>query len=117
MNLYHEWNSGGFIERSVSEAKYVLEGHLKVITHGPLGWQKNVNPVLNWSNRPQTKGAVRQSIKIDLDSGLPDVYDDDVLNAKCDAIFHHFFEAYRGRVQSIFAAAHLTFPEKKICLH
>lgn len=60
--------------------------------------------VLDWRSKPQARGAVRQAIKIVLDQGLPDVYDEDIYAAKCDAAFRHVYESYYGGGASVYAA-------------
>ncbi len=66
---------------------------------------KKDNLVLDWRNKPQTKGAVRKSIEIALDGGLPEVYGEDIFNSKCDALYRHVFDAYHGGGHSVYAAA------------
>lgn len=78
---------------------------VKAIARELLERLKKDNLVLDWRNKPQTKGAVRQSIEIVLDGGLPDAYDEGIFNSKCDALYRHVFEAYQGGGQSIYAAA------------
>ena len=81
------------------------KAQVKTVARSLLERLKKDNLVLDWRNKPQTKGAVRQSIEIVLDGGLPDVYDEDIFNTKCDALYRHVFEAYHGGGQSIYAAA------------
>lgn len=78
---------------------------VKAIARELLERLKKDNLVLDWRNKPQTKGAVRQSIEIVLDGGLPNAYDESIFNTKCDALYRHVFEAYQGGGQSIYAAA------------
>ncbi|WP_298433379.1 type I restriction endonuclease subunit R [uncultured Jannaschia sp.] len=81
------------------------KAQVKTVARSLLERLKKDNLVLDWRNKPQTKGAVRQSIEIVLDGGLPDVYDEDIFKTKCDALYRHVFEAYHGGGQSIYAAA------------
>ncbi|MBY6045285.1 type I restriction endonuclease subunit R [Phaeobacter italicus] len=78
---------------------------VKAVARDLLERLKKDNLVLDWRNKPQTKGAVRQSIEIVLDGGLPDAYDESIFNSKCDALYRHIFEAYQGGGQSVYAAA------------
>lgn len=81
------------------------KAQVKAVARSLLERLKKDNLVLDWRNKPQTKGAVRQSIEIVLDGGLPDAYDEDIFNTKCDALYRHVFEAYHGGGQSIYAAS------------
>lgn len=81
------------------------KAQVKAVARSLLERLKKDKLVLDWRNKPQTKGAVRQSIEIVLDGGLPDVYDEDIFNTKCDALYRHVFEAYHGGGQSIYGAA------------
>lgn len=78
---------------------------VKAVARGLLERLKKDNLVLDWRNKPQTKGAVRQSIEVVLDGGLPEIYDEGIFNNKCDAIYRHVYDAYHGGGQSVYAAA------------
>lgn len=79
-------------------------GQIKSVARSLLETLKKNDLVLDWRNKPQTKGAVRRSIEIVLDQALPEVYDEGLFNAKCEALYQHVFEAYHGGGQSVYAA-------------
>ncbi|WP_026987166.1 type I restriction endonuclease subunit R [Fodinicurvata fenggangensis] len=60
--------------------------------------------VLDWHNKPQARGAVKQAIEVVLDQGLPEAYDEDIYETKCNAAFNHIFSAYSGGGESIYAS-------------
>lgn len=60
--------------------------------------------VLDWRNKPQARGAVRQSIEIMLDKELPKVYSDTVFQNKCEKTYLHIYDCYQGAGQSLYAA-------------
>jgi len=60
--------------------------------------------VLDWRNKSQARGAVKQAIEIVFDKGLPEVYDEALYEAKCVAIFNHVFTSYSGGGESVYAA-------------
>lgn len=61
--------------------------------------------VLDWRNKTQAKSAVQQAIKLTLDRGLPDAYDEAIFTRKCDSLYRHIYDAYQGGGESIYAAA------------
>lgn len=81
------------------------KAQVKTVARSLLARLKEDKLVLDWRNKPMTKGAVRQSIEVVLDGGLPDAYDEALFGAKCDALYRHVFDAYHGGGQSIYAAA------------
>jgi len=58
--------------------------------------------VLDWRKKQQTKAAVRNTIEVVLDKDLPDSYDENTYDEKCDIIFYHIYENYYGAGQSIY---------------
>lgn len=61
--------------------------------------------VLDWTKKEQALGAVRQAIKVTLDQGLTEVYDEPPFNQKCNGGFRHIFAAYQSGPQGIYTAA------------
>lgn len=59
--------------------------------------------VLDWRDKQQARGAVKKSIKDILNDGLPEIYDEDLFSAKCDAAYLHVYDSYRGAGQSLYA--------------
>ena len=52
--------------------------------------------VLDWREKPQACGAVKQSIKTIFDHGLPKIYNNPLYETKCIATFDHIFTNYKG---------------------
>ena len=59
--------------------------------------------VLDWRNKPQARGAVRQSIEIMLDKELPNVYSDTMFQTKCENTYLHIYDCYQGAGQGLYA--------------
>jgi type I restriction enzyme R subunit len=66
---------------------------------------KDEKLVIDWSKKERARGAVRQAIEVILDRELPDAYDEGLFNSKCDSLYRHVFDAYRGGGESIYQAA------------
>ena len=60
----------------------------------------SVNP---WRKRQSSRAQVEDTIKGLLDENLPRVYSPEIYRSKCEAIFQHVFESYRGEGESIFS--------------
>ena len=58
--------------------------------------------VLDWRNKAQARGGVKQAIEIVFDKGLPEVYDESLYETKCAATFEHIFSRYTGDGGSIY---------------
>jgi type I restriction enzyme R subunit len=61
--------------------------------------------VLDWRKKSQAKGDVRRTLEIVFDRGLPESFDEDIYNEKCDAAFHHLMTSYYGGGQSVYCAS------------
>lgn len=61
--------------------------------------------VLDWRKKAQAKGDVRRTLEIVFDRNLPDSFEVEVYNEKCDAAFHHLMTSYYGGGQSIYRAS------------
>jgi type I restriction enzyme R subunit len=59
--------------------------------------------VLDWRKRQSSRAQVEDTIKGLLDENLPRAYSPEIYRSKCEAIFHHVFESYRGEGESIFS--------------
>ena len=59
--------------------------------------------VLDWRKKTQAKGDVRRTLEIAFDRGLPESFDEQVYNEKCEAAFHHLMTSYYGGGQSIYS--------------
>jgi len=61
--------------------------------------------VLDWRKQQQTRAGVRVTIEKVLDNHLPQAYDEDWFEEKCDRVYNHVHEKYRGAGQSVYAVA------------
>lgn len=61
--------------------------------------------VLDWRKKSQAKGDVRRTLEIAFDKGLPESFDEDIYNEKCEAAFHHLLSSYYGAGQSVYTQA------------
>ena len=59
--------------------------------------------VLDWRKRQSSRAQVEDTIKGLLDENLPRAYSPEIYRSKCEAIFQHVFESYRGEGESIFS--------------
>lgn len=59
--------------------------------------------VLDWQKKAQAKGDVRRTVEIVFDRGLPESFEEDIYNEKCDAAFHHLMTSYYGGGQSVYS--------------
>lgn len=60
--------------------------------------------VLDWRKRQQTRAGVQLQIETILDK-LPEVYDKNLFNQKCQLIYQHVYDSYFGAGKSIYGAA------------
>jgi type I restriction enzyme R subunit len=59
--------------------------------------------VLDWRKRQTTRAMVRYTIETVLNDGLPRAYSKEMYEQKCDTVYQHFYEAYSGQGNSIYA--------------
>ena len=83
-------------DKEKAEVKKVCKSLLEVL--------KTEKLVLDWRNKPRARGAVKKTIEVVLDQGLPEVYDETIYEAKCEAAFRHVYESYGGGGASVYAA-------------
>ena len=84
-------------EAEQAQVKKVCRSLLETLKAGKL--------VLDWRNKPMQRGAVRHTIEVVFDEGLPEVYDEALYEAKCAATFSHIFSSYQGGGESVYAGA------------
>jgi type I restriction enzyme, R subunit len=75
---------------------------VKAVARTLLQSLKDGKLVLDWTKKEQARGAVRQTIEMTLDDGLPDAYNEAAFNRKCDTLYQHIFDAYRSGGSSIY---------------
>ena len=58
--------------------------------------------VLDWRKQQTTRAGVLVTIQEVLDE-LPRAYTPELYQQKCDTVYQHFYEAYLGQGQSVYA--------------
>jgi type I restriction enzyme R subunit len=58
--------------------------------------------VLNWREKQQARASMLNSIRNTLDAGLPEAYERDLYEEKCDAVFQHIYESYNERNNHVY---------------
>lgn len=61
--------------------------------------------VLDWRKKDRARSDVRRTLEIVFDRGLPESYDEDIYNEKCEMAFHHIFTNYYGAGESVYSEA------------
>ena len=60
--------------------------------------------VLDWRKKQQAVAAVKKEIEDKLDKGLPESYDSETYEQKCNIVFQHICDLYAGDSHSIYEA-------------
>ncbi|MCG2736840.1 MAG: DUF3387 domain-containing protein [Candidatus Methanoperedenaceae archaeon] len=82
------------------------EREVKKVAQELLETLKNEKLVLDWRKRQQSRAAVRESIEVLLDIGLPlNSYTKELFQIKCDVVYQHIYDSYFGQGLSIYANA------------
>ena len=58
--------------------------------------------VLDWKKRQNTVADVEVTIGTVLDAGLPEKFEKEVYDAKCQLIFTHVYDCYMGEGKTIY---------------
>ncbi|MCM2972900.1 type I restriction endonuclease subunit R [Larsenimonas suaedae] len=61
--------------------------------------------VLDWRKKAKAKGDVRRTLEIVFDRGLPESFDENIYEEKCETAFQHIMMSYFGGGQSVYASA------------
>ena len=77
---------------------------VKAVAHTLLETLKREKLVLDWRKQERLRAAVKITIQIILDEGLPECYTPDIYDQKCEAIYQHVYDSYYGAGSSIYAA-------------
>lgn len=87
-------------EKEVAQVKAMCRELLETLKREKL--------VLDWRKKAQAKGDVRRTIEIVFDRTLPDSFDENIYNEKCETAFHHLLSNYYGGGNSLYTsvAAH-----------
>lgn len=75
---------------------------VKKVAKDLLDTLKSERLVLDWRKYQATRAAVKESIRIVLDEGLPQAYDTEAYERKCEAVYQHVYESYFGADQSVY---------------
>lgn len=82
-------------DKECDEVKKVAKALLKKLREEKL--------VLDWRKRQQAIASVKLCVEDTLDQ-LPEAYDKEIYQQKCDLVFQHFLNNYSGAGKSIYAA-------------
>lgn len=77
---------------------------VKAVAKELLSTLKTERLVLDWRKHQQTRAAVELKIQQRLDE-LPEVYDRNLYQAKCELVYQHVYDSYYGAGKSIYPTA------------
>ena len=80
------------------------EQEVKKVAHDLLQTLTAEKLVLDWRKKQQSRASVRLAIEEALDQ-LPDNYEKDLYEQKCDAVYEHIYDSYFGAGRSVYASA------------
>ena len=77
---------------------------IKAVCRELLETLKQEKLVLDWRRKERALADVRYTMEIVFDRGLPEKYDEETYNEKCNAAFHHILNSYQGGGKSVYTA-------------
>lgn len=80
------------------------EHQVKKVAQDLLQTLKSEKLVLDWRKKQQSRASVRLAIEEALDQ-LPDNFDKDLYQKKCDQVYEHVYDSYFGAGGSVYATA------------
>ena len=89
------------LELELTEAE---RDEVKAVSKKLLATLKQEKLVLDWRKRQQSRAAVRVAIDEILDE-LPECYEPNIYDQKCEAVYQHIYESYYGDGNSIYGVA------------
>ena len=89
------------LELELTEAE---RDEVKAVSKKLLTTLKQEKLVLDWRKRQQSRAAVRLTIDEILDE-LPECYEPNIYDQKCEAVYQHIYESYYGDSNSIYGVA------------
>ena len=92
------------LTRPVPELADKEKAQVKKVCKELLETLKAEKLVLDWRKKDRARSDVRRTLEIAFDRGLPDSYDEEIYNEKCDMAFHHIFTSYYGAGESVYLA-------------
>lgn len=75
---------------------------VKAMCRELLGVLKTEKLVLDWRKKARAKSEVRRTLEIEFDKGLPESFDEELYDEKCEAAFHHILSSYYGSGKSVY---------------
>ena len=78
---------------------------VKNVSKELLATLKTEKLVLDWRKKQQAVAAVKKEIEYELDKGLPESYDTEIYEQKCNIVFQHIYDSYAGDSHSIYEVA------------
>lgn len=61
--------------------------------------------VLNWRKKQSTRAKVKEAIETICDETLPEIYDKDLFQEKCNSLYNHFYDYYNNAQDNIYDVA------------
>lgn len=61
--------------------------------------------VLNWRKKQSTRAKVKEAIETICDEALPEIYDKDLFQEKCNNLYDHFYDCYNNGDDNIYNVA------------
>ena len=61
--------------------------------------------VLDWRKKQSTRAKVKEAIETICDETLPEIYDKDLFQEKCNALYEHFYDYYNNAGDNIYNVA------------
>ena len=61
--------------------------------------------VLDWRKKQTTRAKVKEAIEIICDETLPEIYDKDLFQVKCNDLYNHFYDNYNNAKDNIYNVA------------
>lgn len=81
------------------------EASVKKIVKELLETLKREKLVLDWRKKQRTRADVRRTIETVLDKGLPEKYNEQIFDDKCDLAYRHVFDCYTGPNENVYIQA------------
>ena len=61
--------------------------------------------VLDWRKKQSTRAKVKEAIETICDETLPEIYDKELFQEKCNALYEHFYDYYNNAQDNIYNVA------------
>ncbi len=61
--------------------------------------------VLDWRKKQSTRAKVKEAIEIICDESLPEIYNKDLFQEKCNSLYNHFYDYYNNAQDNIYNVA------------